>query len=34
VLVRLEAVDRDELAELLTDSWRVRAPKRLAQSLD
>src|SRR4051794_15385842 len=34
VLVRLGAVDRDELAELLTDSWRVRAPKRLAASLD
>ena len=34
VLVRLAAVDRDELAELLTDSWRVRAPKRVAQSLD
>jgi hypothetical protein len=34
VLVRLEAVDRDELSELLTDAWRVRAPKRLAQSLD
>jgi hypothetical protein len=34
VLVRLAAVDRDELAELLTDSWRVRAPKRLAASLD
>jgi hypothetical protein len=34
VLVRLDAVDRDELAELLTDSWRVRAPKRLAASLD
>jgi hypothetical protein len=34
VLVRLAAVDRDELTELLTDSWRVRAPKRLAESLD
>jgi hypothetical protein len=34
VLVRLAAVDRDELAELLTDAWRVRAPKRLAESLD
>jgi hypothetical protein len=34
VLVRLEAVGRDELTELLTDSWRVRAPKRLAASLD
>jgi hypothetical protein len=29
VLVRLAAVDRDELAELLEDSWYVRAPKRL-----
>ena len=34
VLVRLAAVDRDELSELLTDSWRVRAPKRLAASLE
>jgi hypothetical protein len=34
VLVRLSAVDRDELAELLTEAWRVRAPKRLAESLD
>jgi hypothetical protein len=34
VLVRLTAVDRDELAELLTDSWRVRAPKRISASLD
>jgi hypothetical protein len=34
VLVRLGAVDRDELTELLTDSWRVRAPKRLAEALD
>jgi hypothetical protein len=34
VLVRLGAVDRDELAELLTEAWRVRAPKRLAESLD
>jgi hypothetical protein len=34
VLVRLDAVGRDELTELLTDSWRVRAPKRLAASLD
>jgi hypothetical protein len=34
VLVRLAAVDRDELAELLTDAWRVRAPKRLADALD
>lgn len=34
VLVHLSAVERDELAELLTDSWRLRAPKRLAASLD
>jgi hypothetical protein len=34
VLVRLEAVGREELRELLTDAWRVRAPKRLATSLD
>ena len=34
VLVRLDAVDREELRELLTDAWRVRAPKRLAASLD
>jgi hypothetical protein len=29
VLIRLEAVDVDEVAELLTDSWRVRAPRSL-----
>jgi hypothetical protein len=34
VLVRLSAVDRDELAELLTDAWRARAPKRLLADLD
>jgi len=34
VLVRLDAVDREELAELLADAWRARAPKRLADSLD
>ncbi len=31
VLVRLPAVDREELAELLAESWRLRAPKRLAE---
>ena len=30
VLVRLEAVDLDELTELLTESWLLRAPARLA----
>jgi hypothetical protein len=30
VLLRLDAVDRDELGDLLEQSWRVRAPGRLA----
>jgi hypothetical protein len=34
VLVRLAAVDREELRELLTDAWRARAPKRLADGFD
>ena len=29
VLVRLEVVGLDELAELITDSWRIKAPKRV-----
>ncbi|SDC37955.1 hypothetical protein SAMN05660690_1186 [Geodermatophilus telluris] len=31
VLVRLDAVDVDELAELVTEAWLARAPRRLAQ---
>jgi hypothetical protein len=34
VLVRLSAVERDELGELLTDAWRLRAPKRLLAAFD
>jgi hypothetical protein len=34
VLVRLSEVERDELLELVTDSWRLRAPKRLVASFD
>src|SRR5215213_5952346 len=34
VLVRLSALDRTELGELLTDAWRLRAPKRLLAELD
>jgi len=34
VLVRLGAVDRSELGELLAESWRLRAPKRLVERLD
>jgi len=29
VLVRFDAVDLDEVTELLTDAWLVRAPQRL-----
>jgi hypothetical protein len=28
----LDIIDADELREIVTDSWRVRAPKRLSQS--
>lgn len=34
VLVRFSAVELDELTELLTDAWRVRAPKRLRDEFD
>lgn len=30
VLVRLAAIDAEELAELITEAWLVKAPKRLA----
>ena len=34
VVVRLAAVDRQELAELLTEAWRLRAPARLRAAVD
>jgi hypothetical protein len=34
VLVRFGNVDEDELAELLTESWRLRAPKKLLADFD
>jgi hypothetical protein len=34
VLVRLPMVDTQELTELITDSWRARAPTRLVEELD
>ena len=34
VLVRLEAIEIDELEELLTESWLLRAPKRLAAAFE
>jgi len=34
VLVRFADVRVEELTELLTESWRLRAPQRLAKTLD
>jgi hypothetical protein len=34
VLVRLAAIDVDQLEELLTDAWRCMAPKTLVQAFD
>ena len=34
VLVRFGAVDADELAELLTEAWRVRAPAKVRAAFD
>jgi hypothetical protein len=34
VLVRFDAVDPDELTELLTESWRIRAPKKVVAAFD
>jgi hypothetical protein len=32
ILVRLQAVDPDELAELVEEAWRVFAPKRVVKA--
>ncbi|MFF0813877.1 MmcQ/YjbR family DNA-binding protein [Rhodococcus sp. NPDC003318] len=34
ILVDLETVDHDQLVELLTEAWRLKAPKRLRVSPD
>ena len=34
VMVRLAAVDVDELEELLTDAWRCQAPPKVVQAFD
>jgi hypothetical protein len=34
VLVRLAAVEVDELTELVTDAWRLQAPRRLVKEHD
>lgn len=32
--VRISSVDRDEMRELLTEAWRMTAPKRLVDAFD
>lgn len=34
VLVHLPAIDVEELTELITESWRLKAPKRVLQAFD
>lgn len=34
VLVHLKAIEADELAEILTESWRRVAPKRVIKAFD
>jgi len=34
VLVRLDVVDREQLAELIEDAWRLQAPKRMVAAFD
>ena len=34
VLVHLDAVDEDELTELIVESWRLKAPKRVLAAYD
>ncbi len=34
ILVRLDGIAADELAELLTEAWLCRAPKRLAKQFE
>ncbi len=34
VLIRLDAVDEEEVAELITESWRLRAPTSLVKKWD
>ncbi|HET6954324.1 MAG TPA: MmcQ/YjbR family DNA-binding protein [Acidimicrobiales bacterium] len=34
VLVNLPAIDEDELTELIADSWRLKAPKRVLKAYE
>lgn len=34
VLVHLDKVDPDELAELIEEAWRIKAPKRVVRAFD
>ena len=34
VLIRLAEIENEELAELVTDAWRIRAPRRVVAKFD
>lgn len=34
MLVNLDAIDVDELTELITEAWRLKAPKRVLKAYD
>ena len=34
MLVNLDNIDHDELRELITDSWLIKAPPKLRRQLD
>lgn len=34
ILVDLDAVDHDQLTEMVTEAWRIQAPARLRRGLD
>jgi hypothetical protein len=34
VLVRLDVIEREQLAELIEDAWRLQAPKRVVAAFD
>lgn len=34
ILVRLASIENDELTELMTDAWRIQAPKGLVKKFD
>ena len=34
ILIRLSEIDNEELAELITDAWRIQAPRTLVKAFD